>query len=66
MQIAMTALILLTGISSCSCDVVFFPIHFFFPAIVQLHSASLLCLFEPAIRPLAVDVNSTVRSTDCV
>ena len=68
MQIAMIALILLTGMSSFSYDVVFFAIHcFFFPALVH-SSDSLICLFEPAIRPLVVVVvvNLAARSTDCV
>ena len=66
LQTAMIVLILLTSMSSFSYEVVFFfPIHcFFFPAIV--HSASPICLFEPAIRPLAVVVIFTARSTDCV
>ena len=51
MQTAMTALILLTSMSSFSCDVVFFPIH---------------CFFLPAIHPLAVVVIFTGHSTDCV
>ena len=65
MQTAMIALILLTSMGSFSCDVVFFPIHFFFlPAIV--HSASLIYFFEPAVHPLAVVVILTIRSTECV
>ena len=65
-QTAMIALILLSSMSSFSYDVVFFfPIHcFFLPAIV--HSALPICLFEPAIRPLAVVVIFTARSTACV
>ena len=67
MQAAMIALILLTIILSIfSYDVVFFfRIHsLFLPAVV--HSASPICLFEPAIRPLAVVVILTARSTGCV
>ena len=53
MQTAMIALILLTSMSSFSCDVLFFfrSIAFFLPAVV--HSALPICLFEPTIRPEA-------------